>query len=295
MFYGVCTVNVPKPAQVAGFSGFVSAWFRIGNRHGRARVESYERFSSPEAFTRKLAAESTKTDERGALVFLHGYATSFSDAVVSAARISLGIKHGGPTAIFSWASKGDRAAYGHDEKVVEKSRRQLIDFLTVLNECVAVDHVDIVVHSLGNRLFLRSLKDWFDQGGPPDVPLRNAYLGAPDVDQAEFYQDLIVFERAAAKTTLYGSNTDSALLASVVFHHGVARAGLMPPPVTKAEIDTIETSLIDATRVRHAYIIDSAVLRADIFGIQRGLVDPDMRPNTQLAGSKLTPDYWRLT
>jgi esterase/lipase superfamily enzyme len=297
LFYGVCRLNVPRQEDLTGgLLPFISAWLRRGTPAGRLTVERYLRFDHRDDFIAQLQFELAQAgSERTGLVYVHGYANSFSDAAAAAARISLAVKHRGPTAMFSWASKGRRSAYRHDERVVEHSRDHLIEFLETICERAGLEHVDLVVHSLGNRLLLRSLVDWFTNSAPASVPLRNVFLGAPDVDQPEFVRHSKIYAAAAMKTTLYGSNSDSALLASRVIHGGVNRVGLMPPVITTADIDTIETSKVDLSRIRHAYIIDASAIRADIHSVQNGTHDPALRANLQAASSGLIPDFWRMT
>lgn len=296
LFYGVCQVNVPRVEDATGgLFAFLSAWLRRGSPRGRATVERYLRFDGAEAFAHALQGEAARnSSERTGLVFLHGYATSFADAATTAAGISLSIKHRGPTAMFTWASRGTKTAYRHDERVVDQSRRQLTDFLGTLTERAGLEHVDIIVHSLGNRLFLRALGDWFTSGGPSKAPLRHIYLGAPDIDQPEFLKGAGVYARAGAKTTLYGSDSDSALLASRAMHRGVPRVGLMPPVTTVPDVDTIETSRVDVSRLRHAYITEAPAIRSDIFSVQDGKYDPAARPNVHLVGAGLPLPYWRF-
>lgn len=297
LFYGVCQVNIPKVEDpVGGLTPYLSAWLRLGDRRGRPRVNNYFRFNNAGEFLNALGNETAKApSERTGLVFLHGFATSFTAAATTAARISLNIKHQGPTAMFTWASKGRMDAYRHDEDIVDRSREELIKFLTTLTVHAGLEHVDVVVHSLGNRLFLRSLIDWFKRAAPDTIPLRNIYLGAPDVDQQEFQKHASLYALAGAKTTLYGSNSDTALLASKILHQGTSRAGMMPPNKTYSNIDTIETSRIDPSRLRHAYIVDAPAIRADIFNIQNGILHPSKRANINSAGSHFVPDYWRLS
>jgi esterase/lipase superfamily enzyme len=296
LYYGVCQVNIPRMKRLSGgIRPFASKWLRRGAPRGGSRVERYYRFDGPDGFLSAFGSESAQApSERTGLVFIHGFATSFTDAATTAAELSLHVKHRGPTAMFTWASKGRADAYGHDERVVQQSRQQLIDFLVTLSARAGLEHIDLVVHSLGNRLLLRSLVDWFG-GSPPDkIPLRNLYLGAPDVDQPEFLHHANIYARAGTKTTLYASNSDTALLASVIAHRGVHRAGLMPPVVTARNIDTIETSAVNFSAMGHAYIIDSSAIRADIFSVQSGILDPASRANIHLAGSSQVPDYWRF-
>jgi hypothetical protein len=139
---------------------------------------------------------------------------------------------------------------------------------------------------------LRSLIDWFTVNPPSTLPLRNLFLGAPDVAQSEFIRDADKYKLAAAKTTLYGSDSDSALLASKALHRS-PRVGLMLPPVLVKGIDTIETSSIDVSRMGHNGVIDAAAIRADIFHVQDGKMDPSKRPNLNKVSSYPLP-HWRF-
>ena len=296
LLYGHCLVNVPAMHDATGgFRRFVSGWLRRGTPHGgQASVEAYFRFADDADFTQALQGELAHADnERTALVFIHGYNTSFAKAATTAAQLSVNVKHRGPTAMFSWASRAKLRSYRHDERMVDVSRPQLIQFLQTLTSIVELDHVDLVVRSLGNRLFLQSLIDWFQHGAAPAIPLRNLFLGAPDVAQTDFHTHAAVYAQAAQKTTLYGSDSDSALLLSKAFHQST-RVGLMPPPTVAAGVDTIETSAIDVSALRHNGIVRAAAVQSDIFSVQKGVHDPNARPNLRRVSVGSSLPYWRF-
>ncbi|PRB09334.1 alpha/beta hydrolase [Microbacterium sp. MYb62] len=296
LFYGRCEVNVPEARDATGgLRRFVTGWLRRGSPDGRhPRVESRRRFDDEAAFIDDLEAELARSEpqERTALVFIHGYRTSFDRAAASTAQLAVNLKHQGPAAMFTWASRGSLLHYRHDERMIEASRAQLVRFLQTLTSIADLDHIDLVAHSLGNRLFLRSLTDWFTTNPPASAPLRNIFLGAPDIAQSEMLRSASIYARAATKTTMYGSDSDSALLASKLMN-GEVRAGLMPPPMLTGGIDTIETSAVDASNLRHNGLVDARPVQSDMFLVQDGKLDPDVRPSLRRVNSRTLP-YWRF-
>lgn len=295
LFYGRCVVNIPMPEDANGdVLRYFSRWLRLGSpNNSRTRVKSYLRFADRATFANDLKVELKQNiGEPSMLVFIHGYNTSFDTAAVSAAQLSAHIKHDGPTAMFSWASRAHLLHYKQDEDRIDASRAQLVEFLRTLTLIADLKHIDLVVHSLGNRLLLRSLIDWFTLNPPSAIPLRNLFLGAPDVAESEFLKAAARYKQAAAKTTLYGSDSDLALFMSKAIN-GSPRVGLMSPPILVKDIDSIETSSIDASRLGHNGIIDAAAIRADIFQIQEGKLDPDKRPNLSKVAVRTIP-HWRF-
>ncbi|NQX04230.1 alpha/beta hydrolase [Rathayibacter sp. VKM Ac-2856] len=295
--YGVCAVNIPRPEMpVGGILGpYFSTWFRIGSERGAPRLAAVRRFDDRQSFIDAFDGQVSATpDERSCLVFVHGFNTSFKQAAVATAQISWAIKHQGPTAMFSWASRGNVLNYSTDEKTIDKSRENLVEFLETLRTCASIEKIDLIVHSLGNRLVLRAFSDWFSIKKPTSPPLRNLYLGAPDVAVEEFFEGAPVYKAAAEKITMYGSNADTALLVSSAMHRGTLRAGQTPPGKTVVGIDTIETSHVDRSPARHSSVIHEGTVRSDIYYIQAGEYDPAARPNLNQAFSTYSPDYWRF-
>nr|WP_276509249.1 alpha/beta hydrolase [Pseudoclavibacter chungangensis] len=230
-------------------------------------------------------------DARSMLMYIHGFGATMRSAAESAARLSVAIKHPGATAMFSWASRANVLRYWDDERTVDASGAALDEFLQTLATVDGVDHIDLVVHSLGNRLFLRTLVERVRSGAVLPWPLRNLFLGAPDIDQSEFLNDASAYGQARGTMTLYGSNSDTALLISSLLHQ-TARAGLMPPPVLTDGVDTIETSGIDSSWLRHSGILESPVIHADIAQIRSGITDPDDRTGLHRVDATPVP-YWR--
>lgn len=301
LYSGICYVNVPKMTEVTtGVSRFISAWLHRAPAVGKSTIAGYFRFPSKDMFIANLNRQLLQNaPERNALLYVHGFNVSFEAAAKTVAEFSVAIRHSGPTLLYSWASKGRIGAYRHDKRVNDASRPSLVEFLSSLSKDANLDSIDVVAHSMGNRLFLRALVDWFKSAGPKIPPLRNVYLGAPDISSSEFKAGSSIYSLLGNKLTLYLSNTDTALLASKIFMNRNTRAGLVPPVTVASNIDTIEASAIDLTALGHSYITEAAALRSDVFLIQDGEPDPNRRPNLDsvpvTTGGPGSPKYyWRF-
>lgn len=294
--YGLCHVNVPQAEDATGgLQRMIAGLLGIGTPHGtKARVEHRLRFAGGPEFEGALQDDLDLKQHSGvALLFIHGYNTSFDDAAEAAAQLSVNIKHPGVTAMFSWASRARTTSYLQDKRSIGSSRGHLAEFLTRLSSIRGVESIDVVVHSLGNSLFLHALIDWIKTGNFTSAPLRNLFLAAPDLGVREFKKHLSVYSQAALKTTVYGSDSDSALLASKLLNRE-HRVGLMPPPELAPSIDTIETSAIDVSKFRHNGVIQAATIQSDIFLVQEGMLDPHRRPHLKAVNAYHPLPYWRF-
>lgn len=291
LHYGQCRVCVPQvPDASGGMGNFIRSWVKIGNKRKSSKVDQINQAYNSIEFISDLQGEILKSNsDSTALVYVHGYNNSFREAAITAAEFSLAIKYPGITAFFSWPSSAKIRNYQQDEAIVSQSDDQLLEFLLTLMSTPSLEAIDVIVHSLGNRLFLDSITTWVQKIKPSIIPLRNVYLGAPDVDARDFKLRSTMFSRVAQKTTLYASKSDSALLASHVFNKGTDRVGFVPPIFVDSSMDTIEASAANSSRLGHNYLINSMGVRSDIFNIQSGHVDPNTRPNLR---SSPGSDYW---
>ena len=66
------------------------------------------------------------------LLFVHGYNTSFEDAIKKAAQVKVDMPWDGPIVAFSWPSYGDTIDYSADEEMYEESVQTFLQTLEVL-------------------------------------------------------------------------------------------------------------------------------------------------------------------
>jgi hypothetical protein len=112
-----------------------------------------------------------------ALLFLHGFNVTFTDAAIRAAQIGYDLKVLGATAFFSWPSRGSVAAYPVDEASIEASERAITDFLVNFTVHCGAEKVHLIAHSMGNCGLLRALLRIAAQA-PGQVKFGQVFLAA---------------------------------------------------------------------------------------------------------------------
>ena len=207
------------------------------------------------------------------LVFVHGYDFEFDEAVLWTAELKRYLELDSPLVVYDWASRGDMLAYREDEQEVERSVPRLEGFLRELRAELGEVPIDLMAHSLGNRLLLDALQRMSPVASAPR-PFRNLILAAPDIASAAFLDQIAAAARSAQRTTLYVSSVDRALLASQRLHKDL-RAGrdliLVP------QVDTIDVSPVDSSRTRHSYYIENRWVMNDIYQLLRDDTPPARR------------------
>ena len=200
---------------------------------------------------------------RCALIFVHGYNTTFGYGLRRTAQLSLDLSYPGVPILFSFAAGGRLGDYVNDTEAAELAAPALHQLMIALsrNDGSGAPAIDVVAHSMGGRLTLRAI----DEGDAPS--LRFVVMAAPDVDPAAF---LRLAEKAAPHTqrlTVYTAKYDVAMAASNSAHAGWNRTGEgLPPGVTQS---IAHAEIIDATAratdpYAHSYFAESKVVLDDI-------------------------------
>ena len=199
-------------------------------------------------FNRRIAAAEGEGYEGQAFVFIHGYNTSFDDALFRTAQIAHDLRFSGPAVAFSWPSAGNPLYYLHDRDTSETSRKWLHRLLTIIAKKTNAKSVNIVAHSMGNRVAIDVLSSpHFTVAGAPtkDLKVKELVLAAPDVNRTTFEQNATrLLSAVSGGITLYASASDAALRWSRRIAGGNLRAGDVPEkgPVVLPGIDTIDVT-----------------------------------------------------
>jgi esterase/lipase superfamily enzyme/Flp pilus assembly protein TadD len=171
-----------------------------------------------------------------ALIFLHGFNTSFSNALVRAAQIAYDLEFDGPVFVFSWPSKGGETTWDHVKNVFNytpdrtSAANARIPFAQFLKQVLLLSEprkTVVIAHSMGNRLLLETLRDAARtplDGIAPNIG--DIIFAAPDVPRSEFKTFMTELRDIGAVKTLYAVRTDRALKASSSFWRE-APAGLI--------------------------------------------------------------------
>ncbi|KUJ79248.1 hypothetical protein AVO44_08400 [Ruegeria profundi] len=184
--------------------------------------------------------------ERSVLVFVHGYNTTFTDAVLRIGQFVEDSGFDGVPVLFTWASAGKLTDYVYDINSALAARSALIEASDVL---VKTDTrtVNLVAHSMGNLLTVEAMKQGqlqgrFDSSGK----LRNIILASADIDVDVFAEQMSVFDPNQRKFYVLISEDDKALNVSRFLARGVNRVG----DADVAQLDALGVTVIDLTTVK---------------------------------------------
>jgi esterase/lipase superfamily enzyme len=200
---------------------------------------------------RKAVAKRPKAD-RSILVFIHGYNTKFEEAVFRFAQIVHDSDFKGVPVLFTWPSKGQLLDYPYDRESAVYSRDDLEAMLTALATKSGANQVDVLAHSMGNFLFVETLRQARIRGnGTFNGKLGSIMLAAPDIDIDVFRKQLLVIGRLERPMTVFVSKDDKALKFSSFFWSSQSRAGATsvsdPEVIRKLEQQNIH--VVDITKV----------------------------------------------
>ncbi len=179
-----------------------------------------------------VIVDSLKTRSQQALLFIHGYNSSFADALLRVAQIAAATGYQGRVYLFSWPSQESRFAYIGDMDYAEQAEIDLEYFLNAILRDADGLELNILAHSMGSQVLLRSIEnirpvfDRRDVGGQRDrVTIPNVVFAAPDVSELVFKRKVSMLSRFADRITVYASANDGALDISKMLRGKVPRAG----------------------------------------------------------------------
>jgi len=131
----------------------------------------------------RLAASKSYKDH--ALVFVHGFNTSFDYALYRTAQIAYDLKFDGAPFAYSWPSGGGVASYTYDRESSGQSEPYLKQFMEMVINKSGAKSVSVIAHSMGNQPVLQVLRD-LRRSKPDHVQISQVVLAAPDVDRDNF-------------------------------------------------------------------------------------------------------------
>lgn len=281
--YGECRVNIPK-SHTFGSTG--SSWWKrwITFSDDRLKIIASKQKDRDSFF----AEINEQIGENDALIYIHGYNTSFEEATIRAGQIGFDLKV--PlTAFFSWPSQGEFKDYLVDEDMIQNSEAYIVEFLENFAKNINPEKIHIIAHSMGNRGLLRAFQRMFSLASNNlHIKFGQIFLAAPDVTVNLFKELATLYPTHSKRTTIYVSSKDKALGASEWLHKN-PRAGLLPPVTLVNNIDTIEVTDIDITILGHSYFGDAKALLYDIHDLIKSNTNPNQRARLQAIGN-----YWKF-
>jgi esterase/lipase superfamily enzyme len=312
MSFGAARVQVPKEHHFGEVErpGWWSGWL---NYVYETKADPDKHFIINNVTPMSLSdwskiINTRKSDE--ALVFVHGFNTSFDDSLYRMAQIVYDLNYvNGVPILFSWASKGavlqvsmDSVSlnYGYDQSSAVAAEESFIRLLKMLQTERGIKHIHILAHSMGNFLVMDALKNYASSLG--SLQIDEFMMAAPDVD-GYLYQNIYALEvrKIASNMTLYASSTDRALSISRQLAGGVPRAGDVPPggPIVLPGIDSIDVTACgdDILGLNHDVFAGTRAVMDDIHALLT--YSPRLPPNRRVSGVRGVPEgaipasYWR--
>ncbi|MEO1701568.1 MAG: alpha/beta hydrolase [Pseudomonadota bacterium] len=215
-----------------------------------------------------------------ALVFVHGYNTNFSSAVLRISQFVHDTGYTGIPILFSWASRAKTVDYVYDLNSALQSRYYLSRFNRELGE-TDVDHIAVFAHSMGNMAALESLRILEDeQDATFWDKLHGVVMASPDVDIDLFTEYLRRMPRTRNVLRVFVSGDDRALRVSQRIAGGQSRVGATDAQYLSAlGIRVIDLSDIETNeRLNHSKFADSPeVIRLFSLAME-GLTERDDAP-----------------
>jgi esterase/lipase superfamily enzyme len=306
---GAAVITIPRTARAVGTIPRPRQYTFLNIRYYRETENPAKHFTiaslrvldGPQFLDRANAElDRAKRARDEAIVFVHGYNTSFDDALYRAAQIAHDLEFDGLAAMYSWPSRGTYLDYSYDLNSAARSQRYLIEFLGRLAKETRVKRIHIVAHSMGNRPLIEALRT-VQVGGDRTLQgkLGQIVFAAPDVDR-DLFAEITSKLNLGAGRTLYASNEDKALILSRQAD-GIPRAGDVPPegPVILKNIDTIDISKASTNPLlstNHSdYAERSHILKDIQLLIESGTRPPDVRFPLYAVAEARAGKYWRYT
>lgn len=214
--------------------------------------------------------------EQRPTIFIHGYNTSFEQAVTRAAQFGhdLGIAQG--IGLFSWPSRATEVGYARDEASVERNKYALAEFIEQFTSAFPTTDINLVAHSMGCRCLLGATEVLALKSPSAASLVRQVVLAAADVDAAIMKNQGVYVTEQAERTTSYIGDKDKALKLSK-WLHGYDRVGLAPPAFKMEDLDTVLVNDQDLGPFAHGYIAQSRAVLADIHAMFTSNLPPQSR------------------
>ncbi len=235
------------------------------------------------------------SDDRDALVLVHGYNVTFEQGLRRAAQVVYDLRFPGAPILYSWPSHGSTTSYPADEANVEWTVPHFRAFLRSTLEATGARRVHVIAHSMGNRAVVRAVRELdLDSLKPGAAELRQLVLAAPDIDAGTFRQLAAEFASKAERCTMYVNSEDRALALSDKIHGSYPRAGGGGDDlVVVSGVDTIDATHHATDFLSHSYFAGSSPVVSDLFDIIRNETPPGRRARL-LPEQHSGLDYWRF-
>ena len=211
-------------------------------------------YTDKQQLSAAVSAAAKPSGRRNVLIFVHGFNTRFDDAVYRFAQAVHDAKAPGIPVLFTWPSRGELKlrAYTYDRESANYSRGALVQLIEMLAANPNVKDINIVAHSMGNWVTLKSLREMAVRSGKIGAKVKNVMLIAPDVDVDVFRTEMQSMGKSRPRFFLFASQDDGALNFSKTVWGGIQRIGAIDPAQEpyKSELAQENVQAFDLTKLK---------------------------------------------
>lgn len=146
-----------------------------------------------EDFTEDVVTWIERSSDSSALLYIHGFNTSFADAANNTAKLGYDLGFPGSLFFFSWPARGDSPSYLADREAMLNSQLALRSMIQDIFTLTPVRDLYIIAEGMGATLVSHTLKNTFRVNPEYRNQIREIVLIAPDIEKTEFRNDLVPF------------------------------------------------------------------------------------------------------
>ncbi|MEX1107824.1 MAG: alpha/beta hydrolase [Dongiaceae bacterium] len=274
--FGVAQVSIPEGHEIGSLE-------EPGLLGGDADPDAHVVVLSLEGmdangFLAAVAAELQASSRREALIFVHGFNTSFAEAVQRTAQLSADLDWNGAIVAFSWPAGSSLIDFSDDREAAEEAAPALAELLELLDRTSVADREHLIAHSMGNRVTVLALSRIAAQRSGDRGPIIDELiLAAPEMDKDMLEKRAPALVDNAGRITLYVSRADRALMLAGSFTGDDVAGGAGEEPFVYPGIETIDASAISADSIGHSYYGTNRLLLGDIHQVLNTAIGPDRR------------------
>lgn len=269
MEQGYCIISIPpghKQGALERPARFL--WWQKSEKQEKHIVLNSINPLSENDFYSRLKESLIRSESKMAMIFIHGFNTSFEEAARRCGQITYDIPFSGITGFFSWPSSGRVTDYARDVERAEASISNLASFIENVVIKTGVKELHFIAHSMGNRILTRSLNNLFQKESFKQKIsiISQIVLAAPDIDTDVFNNEIYpTFKKIGKRRTIYASDQDMALHFSEKLHKNLRRVGEGGANIYVADgLDTIDASNVRSKGIHHSYIFEESELLYDL-------------------------------
>ena len=218
-------------------------------------TEAAKIYEGPQDFREALSGQlrAGPRGEREAVVFVHGFNTTFGEGLYRTAQIGTDLDLPGVLVHYAWPSRANPLAYAYDRDSALFARDGLERLLRE-TAAAGADRVLIVAHSMGAALTMEALRQIAIAGDRRTLDrIGGVVLISPDIDVDLFRRQAARIGELPQPFVIFTSARDRALALSARLAGEGARLGNLPDatPLADLEVTLFDVSAFSDGRGTH--------------------------------------------